>query len=91
MNKLSRVGLDLTKNVFQLHGVDRHGKAVWRQRLARNNWLTALLATVGNAEQFANGRQMAASLGLMPKQPSSGGKDRLLGIGSVAMPVCEAY
>ena len=41
---------------------------------------TALVATVGNAEQFANGRQMAASLGLTPKQHSSGGKDRLLGI-----------
>jgi transposase len=41
---------------------------------------TALLATVGNAEQFANGRQMAASLGLTPKQHSSGGKDRLLSI-----------
>jgi len=41
---------------------------------------TALVATVGNAEQFANGRQMAASLGLTPRQHSSGGKDRLLGI-----------
>ena len=41
---------------------------------------TALVATVGNAEQFASGRQMAASLGLTPKQHSSGGKDRLLGI-----------
>jgi transposase len=41
---------------------------------------TALVATVGNAEQFANGRQMAASLGLTPKQHSSGGKNRLLGI-----------
>jgi len=41
---------------------------------------TALLATVGDANQFANGRQMAASLGLTPKQNSSGGKDRLLGI-----------
>lgn len=41
---------------------------------------TALLATVGDATQFANGRQMAASLGLTPKQSSSGGKDRLLGI-----------
>jgi hypothetical protein len=24
--KLSRIGIDLAKNVFQLHGVDRHGK-----------------------------------------------------------------
>jgi transposase len=41
---------------------------------------TALVATVGDAQHFANGRQMAASLGLTPKQHSSGGKDRLLGI-----------
>jgi transposase len=41
---------------------------------------TALLATVGDAKQFANGRQMAASIGLTPKQSSSGGKERLLGI-----------
>lgn len=41
---------------------------------------TALIATVGDARQFANGRQMAASLGLTPRQNSSGGKERLLGI-----------
>lgn len=41
---------------------------------------TALVACVGDAGQFANGRQMAASLGLTPRQHSSGGKDRLLGI-----------
>lgn len=41
---------------------------------------TALMATVGDASQFSNGRQMAASLGLTPKQNSSGGKERLLGI-----------
>jgi transposase len=41
---------------------------------------TALVATIGDASQFANGRQLAASLGLTPRQHSSGGKDRLLGI-----------
>jgi transposase len=41
---------------------------------------TALLATVGDASQFSNGREMAASFGLTPKQSSSGGKERLLGI-----------
>jgi transposase len=41
---------------------------------------TALVAAVGDASQFANGRQLAASLGLTPRQHSSGGKDRLLGI-----------
>ncbi len=41
---------------------------------------TALVVAIGDARQFANGRQFAASLGLTPRQLSSGGKDRLLGI-----------
>ncbi len=41
--KLSRIGNDLAKNVFQLHGVDRHGKAVWKRRYKRDQWLKALL------------------------------------------------
>ena len=41
---------------------------------------SALVAAVGDARHFANARQMAASLGLTPKQHSSGGKQRLLGI-----------
>ena len=41
---------------------------------------TALIATVGSGDQFSKGRQMAASVGLAPRQHSSGGKDRLLGI-----------
>jgi transposase len=41
---------------------------------------TAMVATVGDARQFRNGRQMSASIGLTPKQHSSGGKERMLGI-----------
>ncbi|MBD8657513.1 IS110 family transposase [Oxalobacteraceae sp. CFBP 13730] len=41
---------------------------------------TALLATAGDASQFASGREMAVSFGLTPKRNSSGGKERLLGI-----------
>lgn len=42
---------------------------------------TALEATVGgNIGTFKNGRQLAAFLGLVPKQHSSGGKERLQGI-----------
>jgi transposase len=33
--KISRVGVDLAKNVFQLHGVDRHGETVLKRRLSR--------------------------------------------------------
>ena len=41
---------------------------------------TALVATIGDAKGFANGRQMAAWMGLVPRQHSSGGKQVLLGI-----------
>jgi len=45
--KLSRVGVYLAKNVFQLHGVDRTGQSVWRRRLRRDQW-NALTALVRN-------------------------------------------
>ena len=38
---------------------------------------TALVATIGDASQFHSGRQLAAWLGLVPRQRSSGGKERL--------------
>lgn len=41
---------------------------------------TALYAAVGDAKQYQNGRQLAAWMGLVPRQCSSGGKPRLLGI-----------
>jgi transposase len=41
---------------------------------------TALVASIGDAKQFANGRQLAAWLGLVPRQHSTGGKSNLLGI-----------
>lgn len=41
---------------------------------------TALAATVSEGQDFKNGRQLAAYLGLVPRQASSGGKERLLGI-----------
>jgi transposase len=41
---------------------------------------SAIVATVGDAREFKNGRQLAAWMGLVPKQNSSGGKQNLLGI-----------
>ncbi|MEM9766232.1 MAG: IS110 family transposase [Pseudomonadota bacterium] len=41
---------------------------------------TALVAAVGDRTCFKNGRQFAAWLGLVPRQRSSGGRTRLLGI-----------
>ena len=166
---ITRIGVDLAKNVFQLHGVDEAGRVVLRKQLRRSqilsffanlpacligmeacgcahHWareLTALghcvrlmapqfvkpyvktnkhdvadaeaiceavsrpsmrfvaiktvdqqaalslhrarqalvkAATIGDAKQFANGRQLAAWIGLVPKQSSTGGRTQLLGI-----------
>ncbi|MFB3104916.1 MAG: IS110 family transposase, partial [Pseudomonadales bacterium] len=41
---------------------------------------TAMIATVGDARQYPKSRQMAAAIGITPKQHSSGDKHRLLGI-----------
>jgi len=41
---------------------------------------TALVCAIGDAKQFKRGRDLAAWLGLTPRQHSSGGKDCLLGI-----------
>ena len=42
---------------------------------------TALVASVGNGWAFGSGRQMSAYLGLVPRQSSTGGRTKLLGIG----------
>jgi transposase len=41
---------------------------------------TALAAAIGNAQTFQRGRDLAAWLGLVPKQMTTGGKPKLLGI-----------
>jgi transposase len=41
---------------------------------------SALVASIGDARNFKNGRQLAAWLGLVPKQHSTGGKTNLQGI-----------
>jgi len=62
-----------------------HANSAVSQRLASIPGIgvltaTALAASVGEGQDFRNGRQLAAYLGLVPRQSSSGGKERLLGI-----------
>src|SRR3990167_9502375 len=178
--KITTIGIDLAKNVFQVHGVDEHGRAVFNKPLKReqmaaffvnlpacligmeacgsaHHWARklqgighiservpeliedacnelpgafrrlvprllehlkeldrqvqeleaqivawhrqsdlsrkleqipgigpitacALVASLGDAKSFKDGRQVAAWLGLVPRQHSSGGKQNLLGI-----------
>ena len=55
------------------------------QRLAKVEGIgpmtaTAMIAAVGDGKNFKNGRQLAAWLGLVPRQHSSGDRHKLLSI-----------
>lgn len=71
---------ELDREIDQIAASDPVAKRLQQLRGVGPITATALVATVGDASQFANGRQMAASLGLTPAQNSSGGKERLLSI-----------
>lgn len=44
--KITRVGVDLAKSVFQVHGVDRAGRCVWKRQLKRSGWLKVMSETL---------------------------------------------
>jgi transposase len=52
---------------------------------------TALVASVADPRAFRSGRDFSAWIGLVPKQNSSGGKEKLGGIPSEATDTCAAY
>ena len=66
--KLIRVGVDLAKNVFQIHGVDRGGKAVAKKQLRRNQMQTyfcKLPPTLIGMEACGSSHYWARELGKM--------------------------
>ena len=71
---------ELDHEVEQIAQTDSMANRLMQLRGVGPITATTLVATVGDGSQFKNGRQMAASIGLTPRQHSSGGKDRLLGI-----------
>lgn len=78
---------ELDRQVKELEGQIQqwHRDSVHSQRLQKIPGIgpltaTALVASIGNAAHFSSGRQLAAWLGLVPRQDGSGGKVRLLGI-----------
>jgi transposase len=74
----------------RIHGLDGRIDAVFKadptcQRIAAIKGVgpkiaTAIVAAVGNGAEFRNGRHMAAWLGLVPRQHSSGDKRVTMGI-----------
>jgi len=71
---------DLNRDIETIAKTDPMARRLQQLRGVGPLVSTALIAAVGNGDQFSRGRQMAASIGLTPKQFSSGGKERLLGI-----------
>jgi len=55
--KITTVGIDLAKNVFQVHGIDAGGKAVLRKRLRR----AQVAVFFGNLPPCAIGMEACAS------------------------------
>ena len=45
MNKVSTIGLDLAKEVFQVHGADAAGAVVFRKRLRRMSLFETIAST----------------------------------------------
>ena len=80
--KLIRVGVDLAKNVFQLHGVDRNEKAVWRRKLTRENWLKVLLETVEPGCEMSRTRLSRRDLA---------GRSIVAGLGSTIGPLPDDF
>jgi transposase len=55
--KITTVGIDLAKNVFQVHGVDEHGKAVLRKQLRRDQVATFFINLLGAAPPARRGHR----------------------------------
>jgi transposase len=66
MRKISTVGVDLAKGVFQVHGVDDRGEVVVRQALRRSKflaWFGRLAPCLVGMEACATGHYWARELG----------------------------
>jgi len=65
---ITRIGIDLAKSVFQIHGVDRAGKVVAKKQLRRNQMLTyfsKLSPTLIGMEACGSAHYWARELGKM--------------------------
>jgi transposase len=82
----ARSGLRWIKGLLPLTANSRRTRAATRMRrlvtipgIGVPN-ATALVAAIGDAQTFARGRDLAARLGLVPRQITAGGKPGLVGI-----------
>ncbi len=48
-----RVGVDIAKSVFHVHGVDRQGKCCWSGKYSRAKWVDQIRKKVPNEAEIA--------------------------------------
>ncbi len=51
--KITRVGVDIAKNVFHVHAVDRDGRCVWQAKLKREGWVEAVATRMPSGVEIA--------------------------------------
>ena len=101
MNEITTVGLDLAKNVFQVHGVDAEGTTVLRKQLRRAQLLaffSRLPRCLVGMEAFATAHYWARELRalghevrLMPVQYVKAYVNRNKNDAADAEAICEAF
>lgn len=89
-NLFAQLHEELLKLDERIQDLDRQLEAIHRaspqcQRIAAVEGIgpvaaTAIVAAICDGKSFRNGRQLSAWLGLVPRQHSSGEKQRLMGI-----------
>jgi len=77
---LSKQIAELERECSRLLAEDEAGKRLLTVPGIGPVTASLMVAQIGNATQYVNGRHMAAALGLVPRQHSTGGRPRLLGI-----------
>ncbi len=80
LSELNRQVAELEEQIQAWHRENDASKKLARVPGIGPLTASALVASIGDAKHFANGRELAAWLGLVPRQHSSGGKPMLLGI-----------
>lgn len=80
LKELTKQVNELEKQIWSWHKENSASQKLAKMPGIGSLTARALVAPIGDAKQCGNGRQLAAWLGLVPKQHSSGGKPTLLGI-----------
>jgi transposase len=78
--ELDRQVRDMEAQITAWHRADEHSMRLDKIPGIGPITASALVATLGDARHFKSGRQASASIGIVPRQHSSGGKNVLLGI-----------